>query len=270
MWLAPLRRPLSLNEKDSPRGAAPQRGVQDCFDLLDCMERGLSRELTSDFMEPLPDNRCLWKFQVERASDRRQYRLLCDGGEFLMYAKLSKNTLRIDIFMYDPCDQETRGVFDTERPAFTLSCNAARTTWRLCQERCDACRQADADSVCGCQGHREIMRVRHSSTSVGEGVNHCMDVHVLPQGHLPVAHEYRLASRMPVWNPQADSMVLDFQSRNVIPSAKNFQLAVEGDDRERVICQYGKIATDSFGLDFRYPLTVIQAFGLSLTTIFWA
>jgi len=234
-------------------------------DLLDCMERGLSREIVADFMEPLPDKRGLWKFHVERSGDRRQYRLYCDGGAFLMYARLDKSMHRIDIFMYDPEEDEC---FDAQRPAFTLAANATRTEWKLKQERCDTCtcRHLPAGSACRCQ---DAMRICQFNASVGDGVNHCMDVCVPQQGFLSSAPSFKLMSKMPVWNEQVDSLVLDFKGRPIIPSAKNFQLTAEGDEGGRVVCQFGKLTHDKFALDFRYPLTVIQAFGICLTTVFW-
>jgi len=78
-----------------------------------------------------------------------------------------------------------------------------------------------------------------------------------------------LVSRLPKWSEKVESLVLDFKGRRVQPSAKNFQLALEG-QTERAVCQYGKVGPNSFGLDYRHPLTVAQAFGLSLTTLLWA
>jgi len=79
----------------------------------------------------------------------------------------------------------------------------------------------------------------------------------------------QLQTKQPVWNEEVSSLVLDFKGRTVQSSAKNFQLSL-GARREHVVCQYGKIGTDKFSLDFRYPLSCVQAFALSMTTMFWA
>jgi len=79
----------------------------------------------------------------------------------------------------------------------------------------------------------------------------------------------RLVTKHPAWNDEVESLVLDFKGRSVQSSAKNFQLSL-GQRPEHVICQYGKIGTNEFSLDFRYPFSCIQAFGASLTTMFWA
>jgi hypothetical protein len=78
----------------------------------------------------------------------------------------------------------------------------------------------------------------------------------------------QLVTKAPVWNDSVGSLVLDFKGRTIIPSAKNFQLSC-GSSQEQVVCQCGKIGKDEFSIDFKYPLSVIQAFGISLTTIFW-
>ena len=77
-----------------------------------------------------------------------------------------------------------------------------------------------------------------------------------------------MVSQLPVWNDEVQSMVLDFPGRRVLPSAKNFQLVPE-DDPERLVCLHAKIGPNTFGLDFKCPLTVAEAFGAALTAIFW-
>jgi len=36
------------------------------------------------------------------------------------------------------------------------------------------------------------------------------------------------------------------------------------------LCQYGKIGNTTFGLDFKYPLSAAQAFGMAMSTLYWA
>ena len=56
---------------------------------------------------------------------------------------------------------------------------------------------------------------------------------------------------------------LNFHGRVTIPSVKNFQL-VSNDDKNHVICQFGKIGEDRFHLDYKAPLNAFQAFALAL------
>lgn len=234
------------------------------FDLADCMEKGLARELVADFTQPLQRASRLWKFHVERSQDRRHFRLFCHRGEFLMYAKVSRNTRDIRFFLYEP-REAGKGLHDHDRPAFTMTCNAQGTQWQIFQDRCDACHYSPKHLTCSCQGKPAILSIRHSRVSVGDGVNHCMAVEVPPCFH---GGEQFLVSKMPVWNEDVGSLVLDFLGRQVLASAKNFQLALEADP-SHVVCQHGKIGPDTFSLDFRYPMTVIQAFGISMSTLNW-
>jgi len=266
--LAPVRRQQQHFSKE--KALADRDDDQEAirnFDILDSMERGVAHELVADFTEALPDSSRLWRFHVRRSDDRQEYRLYCDSNEFLMYAKASRRGQRVDIFLYDPAEKDS-ALFDPSQPAFTLLANAARSEWRLRQERCDYCRNAPQPFVCAhCRGKEEKMVVCHSSAEVGEGVNHCMEVHLPPDGCS--LNERCIVSKLPVWNNKLECLVLDFKGRKITASAKNFQLAAEGDPAERVLCQYGKLSNNTFSLDFRYPLTVSQAFGLSLTTLFW-
>merc|ERR1719262_694160 len=78
----------------------------------------------------------------------------------------------------------------------------------------------------------------------------------------------RLITKRPVWNDEVESLVLDFKGRSIIASAKNFQLCL-AQKPQHVVCQYGKIGPSTFSLDLRYPLSVVQAFAMSMTTMFW-
>ena len=57
---------------------------------------------------------------------------------------------------------------------------------------------------------------------------------------------------------------LNFHGRVTCASVKNFQL-VRVDDPERVIMQFGKVGNDRFHLDYRAPLTALQAFAIILS-----
>mmetsp|Transcript_101383 Transcript_101383/g.295368 ORF Transcript_101383/g.295368 Transcript_101383/m.295368 type:complete len:266 (-) Transcript_101383:421-1218(-) len=252
-FFGPLGQPR--NEKTAPpheEAGTPDRA----FDIADAMEKGLARELVSDFTQPLRDVNGLWRFELGRSADKREYRLHCARGEFLMLARVAAGNRRVDFFLYDSREG------DPGAPAFAMTCDAARTRWRLVQERCD-CRRSRFSSCDCCK--RPVMDVVHSRHGVGSGVSHCLDVVLYRNGDV---EESRLVSQLPVWNEEVQSMVLDFPGRQVLPSAKNLQLASE-DDPERLVCQFAKLGPDSFGLDFKCPLTVAEAFGAALTTIFW-
>lgn len=206
-----------------------------------------------------------------------------------MYAKTFPEARKVLFFLYSPDDNDPASLFDLARPAFTMSWNENRTEWRLVQQKCEHCQFSPRQSVCACVGKQQVAFIRHSRENIGDGVFNHMEVNIpglyadesrviwcpkLGRGDLglePLDDGYesqRLETKPPVWNEQVESLVLDFKGRNVSSSAKNFQLAL-GRRPEHVICQYAKIGKDKFSLDFRYPMSVIQAFGVSLTTMFW-
>jgi len=61
------------------------------------------------------------------------------------------------------------------------------------------------------------------------------------------------------------AFVLNFNGRVDKPSVKNFQLVEESDD-ELIYLQFGRVGEDSFNMDFQYPLSPLQAFGICLSS----
>ncbi|KAF4676632.1 hypothetical protein FOL47_005785 [Perkinsus chesapeaki] len=76
-----------------------------------------------------------------------------------------------------------------------------------------------------------------------------------------------LSSIQPEWNNHMNCLILDFNNRIIIPSAKNFQLSLS--DSTDIICQFGKIGNDAYALDVKYPLSVMQAFATAISTVLW-
>lgn len=67
---------------------------------------------------------------------------------------------------------------------------------------------------------------------------------------------------------EAGAYMLDFQGRVTMASVKNVQLVEEGfqaaGKHAQVLLQFGRTGKDSFTLDFKYPLSPLQAFGIAL------
>ncbi len=58
--------------------------------------------------------------------------------------------------------------------------------------------------------------------------------------------------------------MLDFNKRVTRESVKNFQII---DDKDNLILQFGRGGDNAFIMDFKYPLSPIQAFGICLTSV---
>jgi hypothetical protein len=291
-WLWPLSRSPS---QEGDGGKLPLERDDDgdkwdrerAFDIADSVEKGLAREIVTEFMHPLRRSSKLWRFHVVRSEDKLQYRLFSDDGDFLMYARAHLEARKVEFFLYNPTEKDEK-LYDPTRPAFTMSFNKDKTEWRIVQERCEHCQFSPKHLSCSCHGKQQVAFIKHTRRPIGDGIFNCMELNVpglysdgsrviwcplLGRGDLagPPEDSYeaqRLVTKKPTWNDEVESLVLDFKGRNILSSAKNFQLALS-QKPEHVICQYGKIGPMTFSLDFKYPLSVIQAFGVSLTTLFW-
>ena len=74
-----------------------------------------------------------------------------------------------------------------------------------------------------------------------------------------------LRNKPPKWNEQMQAYCLNFNGRVTHASVKNFQLVHE-DDLDHVMLQFGKVGKDMFTMDFQYPMSALQAFGICLTS----
>ncbi|XP_013908936.1 PREDICTED: tubby-related protein 1-like [Thamnophis sirtalis] len=74
-----------------------------------------------------------------------------------------------------------------------------------------------------------------------------------------------LHNKVPVWNDETQSYVLNFHGRVTHASVKNFQI-VHNEDPEYIVLQFGRVADDVFTMDYNYPLCAVQAFAIALSS----
>jgi tubby-related protein 1 len=78
-------------------------------------------------------------------------------------------------------------------------------------------------------------------------------------------HNLRIfKNKSPVWNEKLKAYVLNFNGRVTKASVKNFQLA-EPENPNKVFLQFGKVDSNKFNLDYRMPLSAIQAFCIAIS-----
>ncbi|KAJ3084689.1 hypothetical protein HDU99_007305 [Rhizoclosmatium hyalinum] len=65
--------------------------------------------------------------------------------------------------------------------------------------------------------------------------------------------------------PDTESFVLNFNTRVTMASVKNFQI-VHDHDLDYIMMQFGRVEAHKFTMDFKYPMTAVQAFGIALTS----
>ncbi|XP_077603603.1 tubby-related protein 2 isoform X1 [Crocuta crocuta] len=74
-----------------------------------------------------------------------------------------------------------------------------------------------------------------------------------------------LQNKAPSWSDESGAYVLNFHGRVTRASVKNFQI-VHPDDPNYLVLQFGRVAPDTFTMDFRFPLCPLQAFAICLSS----
>ena len=78
----------------------------------------------------------------------------------------------------------------------------------------------------------------------------------------------RLRNKEPEWSDELGTYTLEYNGRATLASVKNIQLAadaaVEGGHAE-LYFQLGKVSDDRFNVDWKAPLSAMQAFGVALS-----
>lgn len=270
--------------------ALQERQLQRSFDLLEVMERGLAKEVPDNFLDPIRRGSRLHRHHVIRSEDKLEYKLFNDDGDFLIFAKACLEQHSVNFFLYNP-DAGGGGkepLFDASFPTFTMSFSKDKKVWQLRNEVCEACRLSPCRRrACLLKGKQAVAYIAQGQVEIGDGLFNHMEIAIpgiwsdgnrviwckeLGFGELCLnpadPHLLQLMTKQPEWNDEVESLVLDFKGRSIVASAKNYQLAL-AKKPDHIICQYGKIGAQTFSLDFKYPLSTVQAFAISLSTMFW-
>jgi len=72
-------------------------------------------------------------------------------------------------------------------------------------------------------------------------------------------------NKEPKWNETVQAYVLNFNGRVDQASVKNFQLIMG--DENYIFMQFGKVGKHHFNMDVQWPLSMFQAFSISLSSI---
>ncbi|CAG9331558.1 unnamed protein product [Blepharisma stoltei] len=72
-------------------------------------------------------------------------------------------------------------------------------------------------------------------------------------------------NKPPKWNEHVQAFVLNFNGRVDRASVKNFQL-IDDRDENKVYMQFGRVGDQNFNMDFQWPFSPLQAFGVALSS----
>ena len=83
-----------------------------------------------------------------------------------------------------------------------------------------------------------------------------------------------LKTMSPVWNSELDAWTLDFDGRVKLPNKRNFIVSVDSSHEKMVqefgetttLLRHGQMSEHRFCLDYRYPLSPVQALAIVLTS----
>ncbi|XP_029425282.1 tubby-related protein 2 isoform X1 [Nannospalax galili] len=73
-----------------------------------------------------------------------------------------------------------------------------------------------------------------------------------------------LQNKAPSWSNESGAYVLNFHGRVTRASVKNFQIMHP--DEHHLVLQFGRVASNVFTMDFRYPFCPLQAFAICLSS----
>eukprot|EP00931_Biecheleriopsis_adriatica_P093811 TRINITY_DN67530_c0_g1_i1.p1 TRINITY_DN67530_c0_g1~~TRINITY_DN67530_c0_g1_i1.p1 ORF type:complete len:356 (-),score=31.35 TRINITY_DN67530_c0_g1_i1:14-1021(-) len=80
----------------------------------------------------------------------------------------------------------------------------------------------------------------------------------------------QLRSKLPVWNTELEALILNFEGRSMLKSCpRNFIVIGESSNDDRPVFQHAKIADNTWCLDFKNPLSLVQAFALAMSSLDW-
>jgi len=96
-------------------------------------------------------------------------------------------------------------------------------------------------------------------------VTRSLSFHLMaPEG----ADALHLCSKMPAWNAELESLILPFEGRsNLVSSPRNFVVRLA--DKEQPILQHAQLADNTWCLDFKGPLSVVQAMAIAMASLNW-
>jgi len=129
-----------------------------------------------------------------------------------------------------------------------------------------------------------IAEFNNSRQKIGSGLCHCMDAQLstvkqtsshtvetpkirrASSASLSSIETVQVRSKLPEWCPERNCLVIDFNNRDVLSSARNFQIR---NDRDEVVLQFAKVGPRKFLLEFAHPFSPAHAFAGAMATLFW-
>ncbi|KAL8176814.1 UNVERIFIED_CONTAM: hypothetical protein K2H54_038951 [Gekko kuhli] len=177
---------------------------------------------------------------------------LSRGGESFI-GKVRSNVLGTKFTVFDS------GISPEKKPFVPESADLRQELVAICYET----------NVLGFRGPRKMTVILPGMTSENERI--CIrpknehETLLIRYQNRNMQNLIKLHNKMPAWNEETQSYVLNFHGRVTQASVKNFQI-ISDDDPQYIVLQFGRVAPDVFTMDYRYPLCALQAFAICLSS----
>mmetsp|Transcript_33189 Transcript_33189/g.98839 ORF Transcript_33189/g.98839 Transcript_33189/m.98839 type:complete len:451 (-) Transcript_33189:112-1464(-) len=123
-------------------------------------------------------------------------------------------------------------------------------------------------NVLGTRGPRKVTAAISAVDAAGQPLYNPRDPEDTMLNRLKTEHGLEdlmvMFNKPPRWNEELNAYCLNFNGRVTEASVKNFQLVTE-DNQGYVILQFGKIGRNTFTMDYQWPMSALQAFGMCLS-----
>ena len=167
------------------------------------------------------------------------------GTEFQIYDN-GRNPRHVDPFFDEKNDDVARSELGAILYNSKILGNRRPRKMQVCITRADSTGKTTRSWQPACRDEEMIENFKHNTD--------------IAKRHL---HMYE--NRQPKWNEDMGSYVLNFNKRVSLASVKNFQL-IDPNNEEDVVLQFGKSTSDEFIMDVKWPMSLFQAFAISLSS----
>eukprot|EP00040_Diaphanoeca_grandis_P026388 m.147680 g.147680 ORF g.147680 m.147680 type:complete len:508 (-) comp30553_c0_seq2:74-1597(-) len=186
------------------------------------------------------------------------------NGEVMFFAKRCVDRKRVSSYLIDPTFEEL--ILNETRHMAKLKGNFNSDNFKLFDDGCKPS-QTEGDTRLRCE-LANIKFLSHKLLYSGPRQILATIPQLEPSTYPPTTAVQTLINKTPDWDAVNKTYSLKFFGRSRMPSVKNFVLIRDG---SRYVgspstLRHGKMTENTFTVDFRFPLTPLQAFGIALSS----
>ena len=266
------------------------------FRFGDSVDWGNTKEIKKLLMEPIPKSAGMVKCYIKRNKGKSrflpEYRIyLKDGDKFLMTTKKRKKKKTSNYLISMARNDHNKG---SEKILGKLRSNFMGTEFQIYDDgknpknldpffdeknndpvRTELGSILYGNNIGSARGPRNMQVCINKIRPAGECMKQWQPAHkdesmiqcFKHKSESAMRHLLFFENRRPKWNEDMCAYVLNFNGRVTMASVKNFQLIDKNsEDGKQVILQFGRTGDDEFIMDVQWPISLYQAFAISLSS----